>query len=153
CPERRSMTEPQGRFPDHFSKVAADYSIFRPRYPEELFEYLASLAPRRTLAWDCAAGSGQATLGLATRFDAVIATDASAAQLAAAPRHPRIDSRVARAERSDLRSGSVDLAVVAQALHWLMLEPFYDEAHRVLTAGGVLAVWCYGSERTGEAPI
>ena len=33
---------------------------------------------------------------------------------------------------------------VAQALHWLDLEPFYAEARRVLVPNGVLAVWCYG---------
>jgi SAM-dependent methyltransferase len=33
---------------------------------------------------------------------------------------------------------------VAQALHWLDLAPFYQEVERVLTPGGVLAVWTYG---------
>jgi SAM-dependent methyltransferase len=51
---------------------------------------------------------------------------------------------VAPAEASDISSSSVDLVTVAQALHWLPIEPFYAEAERVLVPGGVLAVWTYG---------
>jgi methylase of polypeptide subunit release factors len=74
-------------FKDHFSKQAADYAKFRPRYPHEMFEYLGSLAPRRQLAWDCGTGNGQAAVGLATMFDRVIATDASEKQISNAPSH------------------------------------------------------------------
>jgi len=52
-------------FPDHFSGVASRYADFRPHYPAELFDYLATLVPRNSLVWDCAAGNGQATLDLA----------------------------------------------------------------------------------------
>ncbi len=41
-------------FKDHFSGHAVDYAQFRPHYPAELFDYLASIAPNRELAWDCA---------------------------------------------------------------------------------------------------
>ena len=37
---------------------------FHPTYPEALFAWLATIAPARELAWDCAAGNGQATLDL-----------------------------------------------------------------------------------------
>ena len=87
-----------GPFSDHFSRVANDYATYRPQYPAELFAYLASLAPARSLAWDCAAGSGQATLGLAPHFDRVIGTDASSAQIASAEPHPRVEYRVAAAD-------------------------------------------------------
>ncbi|HEY2140100.1 MAG TPA: hypothetical protein VGH00_08465, partial [Chthoniobacterales bacterium] len=63
-------------FKDHFSKQAEGYAKFRPRYPQELFRYLATIAPRRELAWDCATGNGQAAVELAEVFDRVIATDA-----------------------------------------------------------------------------
>jgi SAM-dependent methyltransferase len=48
------------------------------------------------------------------------------------------------AEDSALASGSVQLITVAQALHWFHLPRFYDEVRRVLTPGGLLAVWTYG---------
>ena len=52
-------------FKDHFSGHAADYAKFRPNYPPKLFDHLASISPKRELAWDCATGSGQAAVGLA----------------------------------------------------------------------------------------
>ena len=64
-------------FPDHFSEIAESYATSRPRYPAELFVWLSGLVQRRKLVWECAAGSGQATLGLAAIFERVIATDAS----------------------------------------------------------------------------
>lgn len=105
---------------------------------------------RRELAWDCGAGSGQATLDLAARFRRVVATDVSAAQLAGAPPHPRVEYRVAPAEVSGLDPGSADLVAVAQALHWFDLPRFFAEAERVLAPGGVLAVWSYGPCRVTE---
>src|SRR5689334_7468856 len=96
-------------FHDHFSGVASRYADFRPHYPEDLFEYLARLAPQTSRVWDCAAGNGQATLGLAGRFNQVIATDASAEQIASATPHPRIEYRVATAEKSGLANISVGL--------------------------------------------
>jgi SAM-dependent methyltransferase len=131
-------------FSDHFSGVAGAYTEFRPRYPHALFDWLADLAPRRELAWDCATGSGQAALALAPHFERVIATDASAEQIAAAPPHPRVEYRVAPAETSGLAADSVDTITVAQALHWFDRPAFYGEAGRVLRGDGVLAAWTYG---------
>lgn len=141
------------RFADHFSPVAAEYAIHRPGYPVELFAWLASLTRGRALAWDCAAGSGQATAGLAAFFDRVVGTDASEAQISAAPAHPKIEYRVAPAEASGLPSGSADLVTVAQALHWLDRDTFYPEVRRVLAPGGVLAAWTYGDARLEDESL
>jgi SAM-dependent methyltransferase len=130
-------------FKDHFSKQAADYAKFRPRYPHNMFEYLGSLAPRRQLAWDCGTGNGQAAVGLAFVFDRVIATDASEKQIANAQPHERVEYRVAPAENSGIKSGTVDLIMVAQALHWFDLDRFYDEVRRVLKKNSVLAASAY----------
>jgi ubiquinone/menaquinone biosynthesis C-methylase UbiE len=131
-------------FHDHFSGVANRYADFRPRYPAELFDYLATLAPKDAHVWDCAAGNGQATHDLAERFGKVIATDASKEQIASATSNPKVDFRVAPAEQSGLPDESVGLITVAQALHWFDLERFYGEARRVLKPNGVLAAWAYG---------
>ena len=131
--------------PDYFSAQAADYARFRPHYPAALFEALAALAPARRLAWDCATGSGQSAVPLAEYFERVIATDASASQLAAAERHERVEYRVAIAESSGLDDGSVDLVNVSQALHWFDLDAFYAETRRVCVPSGALAVSSYDS--------
>jgi SAM-dependent methyltransferase len=138
-------------FTDRFGAVARDYARYRPRYPRALFDLLAARSAGHTLAWDCACGTGQATIGLAERYSHVLATDASAAQLAQAPVVANVEWRVARAEDSGLPSASVDLVCVAQALHWLPYAAFYAEVDRVLRPGGVLAVVCYG-RMTVDAP-
>ena len=133
---------------DHFSRLANDYATFRPRYPDKLFDLLASIAPGRRRAWDVGAGSGQATVALAERFDHVIGTDVSAEQLARAPVDARIEWHVAPAESVPMiASRSVDLVTIAQALHWFDRERFYDEVRRVAVPRGVIAAWTYGPAR------
>jgi SAM-dependent methyltransferase len=130
-------------FKDHFSKQAGDYARFRPRYPQELFDYLGSVAPGRQLAWDCGTGNGQAAVGLVSVFDRVIATDASKKQIANAEPHEHLEYRVAAAETSGIESETLDLIMVAQALHWFDLDHFYAEARRVLKPGGILTASAY----------
>lgn len=130
-------------FKDHFSKQAAGYAKFRPRYPRKLFDYLGSIAPSRQIAWDCGTGNGQAAVGLASVFDHVIATDASEKQIANAQSHATIEYRVAPAENSDIGSETIDLILVAQALHWFDLDCFYAEVRRVLKPDGILAASAY----------
>lgn len=108
-----------------------------------------ALAPRRRVAWDCATGNGQAAKDLARWFARVIATDASAGQIANAMPVPNVAYRVARAEASGLPDAAVDLTTVAQALHWLDLDPFYAEVRRVTVPGGVCAAWSYGTCHAG----
>jgi SAM-dependent methyltransferase len=134
-------------FKDHFSGHARSYAAFRPSYPEALFDFVSSLPRGRSLAWDCATGNGQAAVGLAERFEKVVATDASASQLEHAMPHPKIEYRQAPAEHSGLASGAVDLVTVATAVHWLDFDRFYAEAERVLAPGGAVAVWSYNLPR------
>jgi SAM-dependent methyltransferase len=137
-------------FRDLFSRQAATYAAARPRYPEALYDAILAVTPGRSLVWDCATGNGQAAVDLARYFDRVIATDASAEQIAHASPAPRVEYRVAAAEASGLPPGAVDLTTVAQALHWLDHERFYGEVRRVTIPGGVLAAWTYGQCHVGE---
>jgi SAM-dependent methyltransferase len=130
-------------FEDHFSDQARQYAAYRPQYPGELFDYLASISPGRQLAWDCGTGSGQAARELARHFERVVATDASPEQIAQAVTNERVEYRVERAEEVSLEAGSVDLVTVATAVHWFDLEPFYRVVRRVGRSGGILAVWTY----------
>lgn len=132
-------------FEDHFSKHSQTYAQYRPQYPEEIYAYLASIAPGRSLAWDCGTGNGQAAIGLAKYFDKVYATDASAEQILHAYTHPNVEYRVEPAEHVSLHDSSVDLVTVAVAIHWFNFDEFYGEVRRVLKPTGILAAWTYNS--------
>jgi SAM-dependent methyltransferase len=130
-------------FRDLFSRDPATYAKFRPRYPPELFAWLAALPAERRLAWDCATGNGQAAIGLAPHFQHVVGTDASPAQLGWAPRRDRISYMACLGEAAALRSGGVDLVTVAQAFHWLDHARFLAEVDRVIAPGGAVAIVGY----------
>jgi SAM-dependent methyltransferase len=144
------MNERAG-FKDHFSAHASAYADARPRYPEALYDWLAAQCPARALACDVGCGNGQASVALAERFEAVIASDPSAAQIANAVRHPRVAYRVEAAEALSVAPASVDLLTVAQALHWFDFEPFFARAREVLKPDGVFAAWSYGVMRIAPA--
>ncbi|OGU17787.1 MAG: SAM-dependent methyltransferase [Geobacteraceae bacterium GWC2_53_11] len=139
-------------FKDHFSTQAGDYTRYRPGYPPELFAWLAGLTEKRDTAWDCGCGNGQASIGLTPYYTNVIATDPSQQQIDNARAHERISYRVAPAEESGLEAGSIDLVLVAQALHWFDFERFYAEVRRVTRSGGVLAAVSYGELQVEGAP-
>jgi SAM-dependent methyltransferase len=126
-----------------FATEAADYAHLRPTYPEDLFEFLATVVPSRDIAWDCATGNGQAARHLSRYFQRVVATDESAEMIAQAAPDPKIDYRVAKAEHSGIEDHSVDLVTVAAAIHWFDLDEFYAEVRRVVKPGGAIAAWTY----------
>lgn len=130
-------------FKDHFSATSADYARARPVWSTAVVEHLARIAPATTLAWDVGCGSGQLSVPLADRFARVVATDASAAQLAQARPHARVEYRLADEASSGLADGTVDLVTAAQAAHWFELPRFYAEVRRVLRPGGVVALLTY----------
>lgn len=130
-------------FKDHFSEASSAYAKHRPTYPDELFQFLASLTTDHVSAWDCATGNGQAAVALTHYYAEVVASDASRSQINAAIAHPEVNYRVARAEASGLPDSSQDLVTVGQALHWFDVEAFMAEVSRVLKTNGVLAVWFY----------
>lgn len=131
-------------FQNHFSGRASNYLTHRPSYPLDLVEWLVELPEEHSLAWDAGCGSGQLSIPLARRFEEVIASDASAHQISAAPPHPRVRYRVARAEGSGLPPGVVDLAVAAQSAHWFSLEDYFAEVRRVAKRDASMALVCYG---------
>ena len=139
-------------FKDHFSGPAAAYAAYRPRYPRELALFLAQISPVCSRAWDCGCGSGQLSELLAEFFEQVVATDASARQIAEARPHPRVEYRCAPAEESGLAAHSTDLITVAQAVHWFDLDRFYEEVRRVGRPGAAIALISYATmavERVG----
>ena len=142
--------EPNADFHDLFSQQASTYAAARPSYPDELFRYVASVAPKREIVWDCATGNGQAARDLARYFGRVIATDASAEQIREASGPHNVEFRIATANASGLLPRSVDIVTVAQAMHWFANDAFFNEVRRVTVPGGAVAAWSYGSCSAGD---
>lgn len=138
-------------FEDHYSGHADAYARYRPRYPDELFAWLASVIPGRALAWDAGTGNGQVAIALTRHLDRVVATDASGDQLAHAEAHERVAYRNEPADRVSLPSDSVDLITAGAAAHWFELEGFYREVRRVGKSGAVVALFSYGPRDIADA--
>lgn len=130
-------------FKDYFSTDSDSYKRFRPIYPQALYDYLAEISPSAEWAWDVGCGNGQATLELASRFNKVSASDASAEQIKQAQPAINIHYHVSPAEIIDAPDASLDLITVAQAIHWFDHPRFFAEVDRVLKPSGVLAAWGY----------
>ena len=120
-----------GGFIDNFSTQSKEYSFSRPTYSESLFEFLSTVTPQKTLAWDCATGNGQAAIGLCKYFKKVIASDASKNQILHGFQRQNIDYKLFPAEYAELDNDSVDIVTVAQALHWFDFDKFYYNVKRV----------------------
>ncbi len=129
--------------PSFYDWDVDSYARHRPTYPETLFASIAARCPRHRAVWDCAAGSGQASVGLKAHFQRVIATDLSFGQIRAAPSVSRLQRVVCNGLAAPFRGRRFDLVTVAQALHWFPHQEFFAEVARV-ASGGTLAAWNYG---------
>jgi len=128
---------------DNFSKGAADYAIFRPESPQEVFDFLYRHVKNFDTAWDCGTGNGQVAAKLSERFKQVYATDISSEQLGHAEKRDNIIYRKERAEQTTLADNSIDLITIAQAIHWFDFDTFYKEVRRVAQPGALIAAWTY----------
>jgi len=128
---------------DNFSNRSDQYAKFRPTYPGELFDYLLSIVPSTSSAWDCGTGNGQAATQLARAFTSVHATDLSQQQIDKAEPRKNIEYSVQSAEHTGFPDHSFDLITVAQAIHWFDFDAFYREARRTAKEQAILAVIGY----------
>lgn len=129
--------------PNTFSQQSGEYAAWRPSYPPALFEWISGMCGNHDSAWDCAAGNGQAAIGLGAYFKHVEATDVSQEQVANAIPHPNVHYAQAPAEASGFRDEAFDLVTVAQALHWFDFGPFWQEVRRVSRPGAFFCAWGY----------
>jgi SAM-dependent methyltransferase len=123
----------------------ADVYDARPAYPAALIDSLAEWAPRRGRVGDLGAGIGHVALPLAERgFDVVAVEPAQAMleRLETEARRRRLSLRAvhATAEALPLDDASLDLVVVADAVHFLDPELAAREIARVLAPQGALAI-------------
>lgn len=128
----------------HFQNAGESYAKYRPTYPSELVEFLASKCQQHNLALDVGCGNGQFSSMIARHFRQVLATDVSVSQIENAAPAPNIRFAVEPAEHCSAEDTSLNLIVAAQAAHWFDLASFYEEVRRVAAPGCVLALVSYG---------
>jgi SAM-dependent methyltransferase len=127
-----------------FGGWANAYANFRPDYPAALFDWMAVNSPSRQCALDIGCGNGQASLPLTAHFTQVLACDSSHEQLQQVTERSGLHLCAADACYLPVKSHSIDLLTVAQALHWFAGPAFFTEVQRVLKSGGLFCAWCYG---------
>jgi len=133
---------------------AANYAKFRPKYPTNLFDYIAKYHSTNTnapldLTVDIACGTGQATQALGKYSTKVIGVDHSETMV----KQAREDIKSSQFEfkvASDLNlgeevghSGAVDLVTVAEGAHYFHYPEFWEQAAGLLRPGGTLAIFGY----------
>lgn len=133
-----------------FSKQADLYARYRPDYPEEMYNFIFEHLQRKKIGWDCATGSGQVAGYLANHFDQIFANDISEEQLDYAQERTNITYLNTPAEHSGLPDNIFDLITIAQAIHWLNFDRFYDEVRRTAQKNALLAVIGYGMVRINK---
>ncbi|MFZ4861823.1 class I SAM-dependent methyltransferase [Sphingobacterium sp. Mn56C] len=128
---------------DNFSSISDKYAIYRPTYPQSIYDFIYPLIQDKDAAWDCATGNGQIAQELAHDFLTVEATDISQAQLDNAQQSVNINYSVQPAEKTSFKDNSFDLITVGQAIQWFDLDKFYHEVKRVGKENSLIAVIGY----------
>ncbi|KAJ5788454.1 Methyltransferase type 11 [Penicillium paradoxum] len=149
----------------------SDYVTFRPIYPpsffEEVFTYHAQKSHATwSIAQDIGAGCGIVSSSLAPRFNKVIVSDPNEGYTALARKVLVEQSQLPEskfrflqesAEKSSVESGSVDLIMACECIHWTRPEIAIKEFARELRVGGTLVITHYnyprieGNERAQRA--
>ncbi|HZL19814.1 MAG TPA: class I SAM-dependent methyltransferase [Polyangia bacterium] len=128
-----------------FNRMAEFYDA-RPAYPRALIDALAELAgPAGSRIGDLGAGVGHLALPLAARGFEVVAIEAAHEMLdrlraTAEAQGTPVRTVHAAVEALPLEPGSLDLAVIADALHFMDAELTARQIARVLAPDGALAL-------------
>lgn len=130
----------------NYTKLAGDYTKYRPGYAPQVAEAILSYVQRDPACIDAAdigAGTGIWTRALAARglrsIVAVEPNDAMREHGIEASRGTEIVWRRGSAEATGLAGNSADLVSMASSLHWADFDKACDEFHRILRPGGVFA--------------
>ena len=126
-----------------FLEGGGHYHLVRPGYPEDSLTWLLETAGSVQDVVDIGAGTGKYTQLLALHNFSMTAVDPSADMLAQLGAElPQATTVVGTAEKLLLPDESMDLAVVAQAWHWVDPLAASTEIARVLRPGGTLGlIW------------
>jgi SAM-dependent methyltransferase len=141
------MVEEQNRLRATFDQVAPLYDRARPGYPEELFDDVVSLSgvPPAGRILEIGCGTGQATVPLARRGFHILCIELGENLAAVARRkvgaYPHVEVRTGAFEDWPAEEDAFDLAVSAEAFHWLDQTRAYRKIARALRPRGAIALF------------
>ncbi|MHB8341491.1 MAG: class I SAM-dependent methyltransferase, partial [Mycobacteriales bacterium] len=135
-------------FVSHFAGTASYCAKHRPSYPPEVWDLLSDHAALTTASsmLDLGCGTGFIALALAGRVRRVTGVDPDADMLGEADRAAtacgsrNVKWVLGTAEEFEGEPGTYRLVTIGSAFHWLARPSVAENAHRLLDAGGVLAV-------------
>jgi SAM-dependent methyltransferase len=131
---------------ESFGAAAAEYDLYRPRYPDALLHDLVGLVAETggKHVLDIGCGTGIFSRQLANRALRVLGVEIDP-KMAAVARAHGVDVDVAPFETWDDAGRRFALVTCAQAWHWLDPDVAIPKIARVLEPAGTLAVfWNYG---------
>jgi len=141
-----------------FEEVASLYDEARPVYPESLIDDVLDFAAPgpagRILEIGC--GTGKATLAFARRGHAMLCLEPGGPMAAIARRHcadhPAVHIVESTFEEWPLEEAGFELAISAQAFHWVDPAFGYPKLAASLVDGGVAALF-WNRPLTGSSPL
>jgi SAM-dependent methyltransferase len=139
-----------------FDEVALLYDRARPSYPPELFDDVVALSgiPDGGRILEVGCGTGIATEPFARRGYRIDAVELGANLAAVAEEkfaaYPGVSINVGDFEQMPISDSSYDLAISAQAFHWIDPEVGYPKLARALVQGGSIALWWHVDVRTTD---
>lgn len=124
-----------------FGSIAEAYERFRPGYPVELFDLVASYAGRPIeTGLEIGAGTGKATRLFAEHGVVITATEPDASMLAELRKHVPPAVTAVQTAFEEVQLGSTySLVYAAAALHWTNPAGRWDRIAALLEPGGVFA--------------
>jgi len=141
-----------------FSNRVENYLRFRPNYPNQILDFLATdcgLKPDSVIA-DVGSGTGFLAELFLANGNRVFGIEPNKEMREAGERslkkYPLFTSISATAEETTLPSGSVDFVAAGQAFHWFDRQRCREEFKRILRPGGwIVLVW--NDRRTDTTPF
>jgi ubiquinone/menaquinone biosynthesis C-methylase UbiE len=133
---------------ERFSGFARDYDTYRPQPAAVLADVLTQLAgtPYPELVVDLGAGTGLSTRYWAERAQIVIGIDPTADMLRRARQNTtatNVSYVAGFSHQTGLRDNCAQIITCSQSLHWMVPQPTFAEAARILQPGGVFAAYDY----------
>lgn len=133
---------------ERFTGFADIYDTYRPRPPAALADVLCAFTGVESpdLVVDLGSGTGSSTRYWAGRAGQVIGIEPSAdmrRRAQAATDSPNVTFREGYSHETGLAGGVADIITCSQSLHWMLPDPTFAEAARILRQGGVFAAIDY----------